>query len=65
MQGEPGGGSIGVETTDLNSEHERLSTTEGVTIATPPMDMGGAPRMFSVADPDGNHVWIVETPAGS
>src|SRR5215212_7998062 len=39
MQGEPGGGSIGVETSDVNTEYERLSSTEGVTIATPPMDM--------------------------
>ena len=26
------------------------------------MEMGGAPLMFSVEDPDGNHIWIVETP---
>jgi hypothetical protein len=29
------------------------------------MEMGGAPLMFSIADPDGNHIWVVETPAGS
>ena len=60
MQGQPGGGSIGVETTDVRAEHERLSAIDGVTIDTPPMEMGGAPLMFSVADPDGNHIWIVE-----
>jgi hypothetical protein len=28
--------------------------------------MGGAPPMFSIADPDGNHIWIVQTaPASS
>jgi hypothetical protein len=24
------------------------------------MQMGGAPLMFSVEDPDGNQIWIVE-----
>jgi lactoylglutathione lyase len=61
MHDEPGGGAIGVETTDVHAEHERLSAIEGVTIPTPPMEMGGAPLMFSVADPDGNHIWIVQT----
>jgi predicted enzyme related to lactoylglutathione lyase len=60
MQGEPGGGAIGVETPDVRGEHERLAAVEGVTIATPPMEMGGAPPMFSVADPDGNHIWVVQ-----
>jgi len=27
--------------------------------------MGGAPLMFSIADPDGNHIWIVQTPPAS
>src|ERR687894_1348108 len=34
MQGQPGGGSIGVETPDVHAEHERLSAIDGVTIAT-------------------------------
>ena len=63
MQGEPGGSAIGVETTDVHAEHERLSAIDGVTITNPPMEMGGAPLMFSIADPDGNQVWIVQTPA--
>jgi predicted enzyme related to lactoylglutathione lyase len=62
MQGQPGGGSIGVETPDMDAEHERVSSL-GVTVTTPPMDVPGAPRMFSIADPDGNTIWIVETPA--
>jgi lactoylglutathione lyase len=62
MQSQPGGGSIGVETPDLHAEHERLAATDGVTIAHPPMEMGGAPLMFSVTDPDGNYIWIVQTP---
>ena len=65
MQGEPGGSSIGVESADVRAEHERLSAIDGVTIATPPMEMGGAPLMFSVTDPDGNHIWIVEAPPAS
>jgi predicted enzyme related to lactoylglutathione lyase len=65
MRDEPGGGSIGVETPDVRAEHERLSAVDGVTIDTPPMEMGGAPLMFSVADPDGNHIWVVQTPPAS
>jgi lactoylglutathione lyase len=65
MQAEPGGSAIGVETTDVRAEHERLSAIGGVTISTPPMEMGGAPLMFSIADPDGNHVWIVQTSPAS
>jgi lactoylglutathione lyase len=63
MRDEPGGSAIGVETADIRAEHERLSSIDGVTIDTPPMDMGGAPPMFSILDPDGNHIWIVPTPA--
>jgi len=66
MRDEPGGSGIGVETPDMQAEYERLSSTDGVTITTPPMDMGGAPPMFSIADPDGNHIWIVQAaPASS
>ena len=65
MRGEPGGGAIGVETADVRAEHERISAIDGVTIANPPMEMGGAPLMFSIADPDGNQIWIVERPPAS
>ena len=65
MAGAPGGGSVGVETPDVRAEHERLSAVDGVTISTPPMEMGGAPLMFSVADPDGNQIWVVETSPAS
>jgi predicted enzyme related to lactoylglutathione lyase len=61
MRDEPGGGTIGVETTDVGAEHERLAAIDGVTITNPPMQMGGAPLMFSIADPDGNNIWIVQT----
>jgi predicted enzyme related to lactoylglutathione lyase len=62
MRGEPGGSAIGVETADVRAEHDRLSSIDGVTIDTPPMEMGGAPPMFSIQDPDGNQIWIVQTP---
>jgi predicted enzyme related to lactoylglutathione lyase len=62
MQGQPGGGAIGVETPDMDAELERVSSV-GVDVTTPPMDVDGAPRMFSIGDPDGNTIWIVETRA--
>ena len=58
MNSTPGGGSIGVETPDLGAEAERLEAL-GVELERMP-DMPGAPRMFSVRDPDGNYVWVVE-----
>jgi predicted enzyme related to lactoylglutathione lyase len=61
MQGEPGGSAIGVESPDIRAEFERLSAVDGVTIANPPMEVGGAPAMFSIADPDGNHIWVVQS----
>ena len=60
MHNQPGGGSIGVETPDVHAELGRL-TGLGIAIVTPIMDMGGAPPMFSVQDPDGNYIWIVQT----
>jgi lactoylglutathione lyase len=65
MRDEPGGSAIGVETTDVRAEHERLAAIDGVTISNPPMEVGGAPPMFSIADPDGNHIWIVQTSPAS
>jgi lactoylglutathione lyase len=62
MRDEPGGSTIAVEASDVDAEHERLSSVEGITIAAPPTEMPGAPRMFAVADPDGNHIWFVQTP---
>jgi lactoylglutathione lyase len=64
MGGSPGGGAIGAETPDVDAEYQRLSTTESVTIVSAPMEIEGAPKMFAIADPDGNHIWVVETPAG-
>ena len=62
MGGQPGGGSIGVETPDVLREHARLQAISGVDVDPEPMRMSGAPTMFGVRDPDGNSIWVVETP---
>lgn len=64
MGGDPGGGSIGVETADVLGEHARLSAIGGVDLDPEPMRTPGAPLMFMLRDPDGNHVVVVEEPSG-
>ena len=65
MRDEPGGGSIGVETPDVAGEHARLKAAGDVEVDAELMRAPGAPLMFSVRDPDGNYVWVVEAaPAG-
>jgi predicted enzyme related to lactoylglutathione lyase len=59
MNDSPGGSSIGVETADLQAEHERLSAA-GVDVDADLMQQPGTPSMFSLRDPDGNHIWVVE-----
>jgi catechol 2,3-dioxygenase-like lactoylglutathione lyase family enzyme len=65
MNGQPGGGSIGVETSDVQTEHARLKAIEDVDVDADIMQAPGVPTMFSVRDPDGNSIWIVETPSES
>lgn len=60
---EPGGGSIGVETADVMAEHRRLSAIGGVDMDPEPMTTPGAPFLFMMRDPDGNHIAVVEVPA--
>ena len=62
MGGAPGGGSIGVETTDARAEHRRLSAIGGIDLDPEPMQTEGAPLMFMLRDPDQNHIVIVEAP---
>lgn len=62
MGGEPGGGGIGVETGDVMGEHARLSALGGIDLDPEPMRTPGAPLMFMLRDPDGNHVVVVEEP---
>jgi lactoylglutathione lyase len=61
MSGQPGGGSIGVETPDVRAEHTRLKAIAGVDVDADIMRGPGVPTMFSVRDADGNSIWIVET----
>jgi lactoylglutathione lyase len=63
MSGQPGGGSIGVETPDVNGEHERLKAIGGVDVDDDLMRAPDVPLMFGVRDPDGNNIWVVEAPA--
>ena len=64
MSGSPGGGSIGVETPDVLAEHARLNAVGGIDLDPEPTSMApGVPRMFSLRDPDGNYVWVVEEPS--
>jgi lactoylglutathione lyase len=60
MEGSPGGGAIGVETSDVLGEHARLSAIGGIDLDPEPMRMPGVPTMFALRDPDGNSVWVVE-----
>ncbi|WP_445151619.1 VOC family protein [Baekduia sp. Peel2402] len=59
---QPGGGGIGVETTNLQAEYERLSAIEGIDVDAP-MDAPGAPKLFMMRDLDGNNIAVVEVPA--
>ena len=60
MGGAPGGSSIGVETADVLGEHRRLSAIGGIDLDPEPMRTPGAPLLFMMRDPDGNHIAVVE-----
>jgi catechol 2,3-dioxygenase-like lactoylglutathione lyase family enzyme len=62
MQGEPGGGAIGVESSDVLAEHARLRAVEGLDVDPELIRVPGAPLMFMLRDPDGNTIVIVEAP---
>jgi lactoylglutathione lyase len=63
MFDEPGGGSIGVETTDVVGEHRRLCAIGDIDLDPEPMRTPGAPLMFMLRDPDRNVIVVVEAPA--
>ena len=65
MNDEPGGGGIGVETADVRGEHARLKAIGDVDLDPEPMQPPGAPLMFMLRDPDGNHIAVVERPAAA
>ena len=62
MFDEPGGSSIGVETTDVVGEHRRLAAIGGIDLEPEPTSSPGAPLMFMLRDPDSNVVVVVEAP---
>jgi lactoylglutathione lyase len=61
MADQPGGGGIGVETSDVLGEHARLTALGDIDLDQP-MSAPGAPLMFMLRDPDGNTVVVVEAP---
>ena len=56
----PGGSSVGVETPDVEAEYSRVKDIDGVTTGEMMGGEGPVPRMFSIVDPDGNHIWVVQ-----
>jgi lactoylglutathione lyase len=60
MGNQPGGGGIGVETPDVRAEHTRLREA-GVDVDDV-MEAPGAPTLFMMRDPDGNHLAVVQVP---
>jgi catechol 2,3-dioxygenase-like lactoylglutathione lyase family enzyme len=65
MFDQPGGSSIGVETPDVLGEHARLTALGGIDVDPEPGRTPGAPLMFMLRDPDGNHIVVVEAPAAT
>jgi catechol 2,3-dioxygenase-like lactoylglutathione lyase family enzyme len=65
MGDEPGGSSIGVESSDVAGEHSRLSAIGGIDLDEELMQAPGVPLMFMLRDPDGNTVVVVEAPSES
>lgn len=63
MGGEPGGGGIGIETPDVLAEHRRLTDLGGVDLDPEPVVTPGAPLLFMMRDPDGNHIAVVQPDA--
>lgn len=57
----PGGSAVGVETPDVDAERARLQAGEGVKLGEIMGGEGPVPRMFSIEDPDGNHIWVVQS----
>ena len=60
MGGEPGGSAVGVETPDVEAEYARAAALDGVTVGEMMGGAGPVPRMFSIQDPDGNQIWVVQ-----
>lgn len=61
MGGQPGGGAIGLETPDIDAEYARVTAIDDVTTSEIIGGEGPVPRMFSINDPDGNQLWVVQS----
>jgi catechol 2,3-dioxygenase-like lactoylglutathione lyase family enzyme len=61
MGAAPGGGGIGVETPDVIAEHRRLTAIGGIDLDPEPVQTPGAPLLFMLRDPDGNHIAVVQS----
>lgn len=61
MGGSPGGGGVGIETADVIAEHRRLSAVGGIDLDDEPQQTPGAPLLFMMRDPDGNHIAVVQS----
>ena len=61
-EGAPGGAAVGVEASDVRADHAALAEA-GVEVGDFMGGEGPVPLMFSVADPDGNYLWIVQAPS--
>jgi catechol 2,3-dioxygenase-like lactoylglutathione lyase family enzyme len=59
---QPGGSAVGVETPDVDAEYARAQSLDGVTTTEIMGGEGPVPKMFSIVDPDGNHIWVVQAP---
>ncbi|MGI9099402.1 MAG: VOC family protein [Solirubrobacteraceae bacterium] len=62
---QPGGSSIGVESADVAGDHAGLSAVGGIDVDQELTRIPGAPLMFMLRDPDGNHIAVVEAPPTS
>lgn len=62
MNGEPGGGAVGLETPDLAAAKEKVQAA-GLDILHEMPAGGPVPAMFAINDPDGNWIWIVQADA--
>jgi lactoylglutathione lyase len=60
MGGTPGGSAIGVETPDVDTEYARMTAADGVKTGELMGGVGPVPKMFSIEDPDGNSIFVVQ-----
>jgi catechol 2,3-dioxygenase-like lactoylglutathione lyase family enzyme len=57
----PGGSSNGVETPHVDAEYARARALDGVQTGEIMGGEGPVPKMFSITDPDGNLIFVVQS----